>query len=285
MYINTKYYEAYRETSGQAEELGAVVRWCGYFQCGPQYKLQRVAERYFIIYVLEGIGYITDEGGDQTELRPGDVIMYRPHRYQDISVSKSAPMTYAGLIFNGDFFDRFLKGSYLMAQQKISIGVNMELAMSFRNLIGDMIVLPEEQDDRILAKTLEIIAEMNQMIRVAYAQTDLSEYNCRRVEELAAYIRQNCSRKLSLGELSERTGLSKSWINVLFQRVYHTSPGRFQVRERLEQVKIMLADNSRSIGQISGSLGFNDQFYMSRLFKRYTGMSPKEYRDSLRNKH
>lgn len=284
MYINAQYYEAYRETSRQAAELGAIVRWCGYFQCGPQYKLKRVAERYFILYVLKGIGFIVDESGEKVALQAGDVMMYKPHRYQDISVDMEQPMTYAGLIFNGHFFDQLLKDSHLAAQQKISIGVNMELITAFRTLISEMLTLPEEQDDRILAQCLGIIAEINRMIRTAYLKKDISGHSQRCVEQAAAYIRQNYSKKITLDELEEQTGLSKSWINELFKRAYNITPIQFQLRERLEQAKILLADNSISIGQISSRLGFNDQFYLSKMFKRYTGMSPKEYRNSLRNR-
>lgn len=284
MYINAQYYEAYREISKWAENLGAVVRWSGYFQCSPKYKLERTYERYFIIYALQGIGVITDENGEKTELHAGDIMMYPPDSYQNVSVDQDEPLIYAGLAFSGEFFDRLLQGSLLAAQQKMTIGVNMELAMEFRNLVGDMIVFPEEQDDYILAKTLKIIAEINQMIRTAYIPKDVNDHSRQCVEKIEAYILKNCREKITLDELAKESGLSKSWINVQFKRVFNISPMQFQMRERLEQAKILLADDSMSIGQISSTLGFSDQFYMSKVFKRHTGMSPTEYRNSLRNK-
>lgn len=284
MYINTQYYEAYREDSAHAEALGAAVRWCGYFQCGPKYRVEKISERYFIIYVLHGIGYITDETGERTTIQAGDVMMFRPHSYQNIVMDENAPMVYAGIIFNGAFFDRLLTFSPLLTQQKIAIGVNMELAMGFRNLISEMDTLPAEADDMILAKCIELIAEINQMIRTAYQKVDVEWYNQQCAEKLAAHIRKNYARKISLDELVKVSGLSKSWVNVLFNRVYNVSPIKFQMQLRIERAKVLLADNVLGIGEISNSLGFVDQCYMSKVFKRYTGKSPKEYRNSLQHK-
>ena len=281
MYLNAQYYEAYREESKQAKDLGAVVRWCGYYQCDHKYKLQRDAQRYFIIYVIKGAGFIIVPSGEKMRLSAGDITLYKPYEYQDITVDANDPMTYAGLIFSGAFFDLYMKESELSTLRKCSIGVNLELAMAFRDLVGEMIVQPEERDDHILAKTIEIISNINQAIRTAYQGKDVDSSNHRRMEKVADYIRTNYNQKITLEDAAKQAGLSKSWTQALFKRFYNMSPTEFQIRERIEHAKIMMANTSISICQMSNALGFSDQFYLSKVFKRYTGMSPKEYRNML----
>ena len=49
----------------------------------------------------------------------------------------------------------------------------------------------------------------------------------------------------------------------------------------ITEAKILLGDLSYSVGQVADALHFSDQFFFSKFFKRRSGMSPKEYKNSL----
>ncbi len=49
----------------------------------------------------------------------------------------------------------------------------------------------------------------------------------------------------------------------------------------IDEAKILLSDLSYSVGQVADALHFSDQFFFSKFFKRRTGLSPKEYKNSL----
>ncbi len=49
----------------------------------------------------------------------------------------------------------------------------------------------------------------------------------------------------------------------------------------IDEAKILLGDLSYSVGQVADALHFSDQFFFSKFFKRRTGLSPKEYKNSL----
>ena len=49
----------------------------------------------------------------------------------------------------------------------------------------------------------------------------------------------------------------------------------------ITEAKILLSDLSYSVGQVADELHFSDQFFFSKFFKRRTGLSPKEYKNSL----
>ncbi len=49
----------------------------------------------------------------------------------------------------------------------------------------------------------------------------------------------------------------------------------------IAEARILLSDHSHSVGQVADHLHFSDQFFFSKFFKRRTGLSPKEYKNSL----
>jgi AraC family transcriptional regulator, transcriptional activator of pobA len=57
--------------------------------------------------------------------------------------------------------------------------------------------------------------------------------------------------------------------------------GEFIDEMVITEAKILLGDLSYSVGQVADHLHFSDQFFFSKFFKRRTGLSPKEYKNSL----
>ena len=57
------------------------------------------------------------------------------------------------------------------------------------------------------------------------------------------------------------------------------SPQQYLINLRLHNAQNMLLDTDLSVGEIARSVGYDDQLYFSRLFHRYFGTSPREYRE------
>ena len=66
----------------------------------------------------------------------------------------------------------------------------------------------------------------------------------------------------------------------IFRREFGTSPIAYLLDKKLEQAMLMLRDTAFSIKEISIKLGFKDEFYFSRLFRKKCGKSPREYRQN-----
>lgn len=72
----------------------------------------------------------------------------------------------------------------------------------------------------------------------------------------------------------------------LFLTDYKVTPAKFLTNKRIELAKQLLSErkNSKySIKEISESCGFFDQLYFSRIFKKETGVAPKDYKVSALN--
>jgi YesN/AraC family two-component response regulator len=92
------------------------------------------------------------------------------------------------------------------------------------------------------------------------------------------YIRENYTRKISLQEIANVSGLSAPYFSTIFREEMGENLSAYLNRLRVEKAGRLLTETNMSLSDISGSCGFEDQSWFSKIFKNYTGMSPGKYR-------
>jgi AraC-like DNA-binding protein/ligand-binding sensor protein len=92
------------------------------------------------------------------------------------------------------------------------------------------------------------------------------------------YIRKNYSHKISLQEIANVSGLSAPYFSTIFREEMGENLSAYLNRLRVEKAGRLLIETDMSLSDISGSCGFEDQSWFSKIFKNYTGMSPGKYR-------
>ena len=109
------------------------------------------------------------------------------------------------------------------------------------------------------------------------------EYNSRKkVMEICRYMQSNYSEKLAVGDYANMCNLSESRFSHLFKEIMNISPQQYLVDIRIQKAKSLLEDTDLPISKISDIVGLQNQHYFSRMFKKYTLLSPLEYRKSMR---
>lgn len=98
------------------------------------------------------------------------------------------------------------------------------------------------------------------------------------LQEIATYIQNNIKTKITIDDLAHAANLHPNYLIRLFKRNYGMSPIHYINALKINLAKDELNYTDHAIGHIADSLGFNDIYYFSRLFKKLTGMSPKQYR-------
>lgn len=125
----------------------------------------------------------------------------------------------------------------------------------------------------------KIITELLHWISIA--QTVPSEIESV-IKELDTFIRAHYTEELNIADLAEKYHFNHSYLTRIFKKQIGESPLRLINSLRIKDAKKLLLNNSLSIREISEALGFSSQHYFSRIFKEYTGLTPKEYRASGR---
>jgi AraC-like DNA-binding protein len=99
------------------------------------------------------------------------------------------------------------------------------------------------------------------------------------VDKIISWVEEHTARKiLSVDEAAASVQKSAATVSRILRRETGMSFRRLVVEKKLEAAEDMLiADPDSSIGEIAEALGFSDQFFFSRQFKKYRGVSPTEY--------
>jgi YesN/AraC family two-component response regulator len=93
------------------------------------------------------------------------------------------------------------------------------------------------------------------------------------------FIWENYTRKISLKEISEASGLSAPYFSSIFKEEMGENLSNYLNRLRVERAATMLFESDMSLSEIAGACGFEDQSWFSKIFKSYTGKSPGKYRE------
>ncbi len=103
----------------------------------------------------------------------------------------------------------------------------------------------------------------------------------RPVRKAVSFFRHHLQEPLTLEQAAAEAGVSPSRLSHLFQEEMGESPMAYLRRQRLESACILLAESALPISQISEILCFGSASRFSQAFRRYTGMTPSQYRGGL----
>lgn len=117
--------------------------------------------------------------------------------------------------------------------------------------------------------------------------SDLISKNQRKNEDKIVYhikkiIKNRFAEELTISQIAEEVYLTPTYICSIFKQETGETILEYITNIRMEQAKAFLEDLSNKTGDVCGLVGYKSQSYFSRRFKKYTGMSPKKYRDKFR---
>src|ERR1700744_2835758 len=93
------------------------------------------------------------------------------------------------------------------------------------------------------------------------------------------YIEDNFNRNIGLEELANLTSLSRSWFARGFRASTGIAPYSFILQIRVRRAKELLLDHKTPIATIATLVGFADQSHFTKTFRRYAGVTPREWRE------
>jgi AraC-like DNA-binding protein len=95
------------------------------------------------------------------------------------------------------------------------------------------------------------------------------------------HMLQHLDKPLRVSTLSSMAGFSTSHFLALFKSATGYPPKEFFIRLRMQHACILLMGHAARVKEVAIALGYDDQFYFSRLFKSVMGIAPRDYRQKM----
>ena len=112
--------------------------------------------------------------------------------------------------------------------------------------------------------------------------TSVYNGNSKIIAKAIKYVHSNYASKITLNDIEDNLHVNPSYFSSLFKQEMNISFIGYINQVKIEYACTFLTDSIHSIIDIALELGFDDQSYFTKVFKKQCGMTPKEYR--LNNK-
>lgn len=101
------------------------------------------------------------------------------------------------------------------------------------------------------------------------------------LEKMIQYIHSNYQNDLTMTTLYEEFQVDPRKLPAMFQQFTGLTPLQYLIELKLRDAKELLRNTKQTINEIAVAVGYEDAFYFSRIFKKYNGLSPREYRKNI----
>lgn len=98
------------------------------------------------------------------------------------------------------------------------------------------------------------------------------------IRRAISYISKNYQTNITLNDVAKHVHLNPAYFSTIFKQSCGSSFKEYLNMVRIEESKRLLANTDYSVIDIAVATGFEDQSYFSKVFKKYTGLTPKQYR-------
>ena len=128
-------------------------------------------------------------------------------------------------------------------------------------------------------KPLDLLFEIFTNYMILIENTKLYQYDSFVVNEAINHILNNITVNLTINNIATYLKVTPGYLSHHFKTVTNMSMKKFINLKKIEFAKYLLSSTDLTLIEITTYLGFKDQSYFSKVFKRYLGISPSRYRN------
>ncbi len=275
--------ETYKQSFKQnfTDNIELSVFSCGLEKCVSNFTWGPGIRDHFLIHlVLSGKG--TYKVDNQTyPLQAGDLFFVKPSQLNSYTADADDPWEYAWVGFNGACANKLVAQLPFTDSNPIHRANAPDALFALLTQMYEARGLTAANESEMIGYLyLFIAALMKETIHTEPRNTNSgSQY----VLNAIKFIQFNYSHDISIDDVSKNVGVSRSHLYRVFISNLGKSPIDYLTDYRIDEACNLLKNSNLSIAEIAISVGFFDQFYFSRVFKKAIGVPPSKYIASITN--
>lgn len=234
-----------------------------------------VRDHYLIHHVLRGRGYYLANGITYS-LKKGDTFLVYPHREVRYWADAREPWEYAWVGFSGSDAGSILRSTDFTKEAPV-----LEQASISKHIEKEIMKIYQAKGNNfpdIVAMTGALYTMLSTLMGEHGGVIPHKDPQMAYVEKALQYISERYSYGITIEDIADYTGVSRSHLFRLFQAVLQQSPKEYLTSYRLKQACQLLKETDLSVAAIAHSAGFENNLYFSKAFKKEIGATPTGYR-------
>lgn len=172
-------------------------------------------------------------------------------------------------------------GYFLLIEESFAKQLNLDFVFPFFDIQKDDLHFIEEIFKRMLTNDSHR-ATIPYLLSLFNNTETLKKNNT--ITEFKKLVAEDLDEKLSINQYAERLGISTEILNQRCKAETGFTPKQLQLDMKITEAKRLMLYSLLNTSEIAFKLGFEDNSYFSRIFKRKTNYSPVEFRKKYLNK-
>ncbi len=246
-------------------------------------KMARTLNHHELIFVCNGKGSFKIRN-KQYPIKKGMLIIITPNVPYSIELDDSVPagvltihFSFAGISFQDGKWD-------INEKIRVSLGQPVQELKDYYHI--------EEQFQKLVNCWNEKLPGYEFMARTMFQQLiiDIMENRNKqsesygtslKVERIIQYMHRNINAKVTLPELSKLVHMTPAYMSRTFKEATGYTIIEYFNKLKIDKSKELLVEGNKKVKEVAQELGFTDEFYFSRMFKKIEGITPSQFNSRI----
>ena len=255
----------------------------GYQKCEPEYQWgPGIRDHYCIHHILSGSGVYTT-GKVSVRLSAGDTFILFPGVELQYQADKDEPWEYCWAGFMGTDAASIIRNTGFSKETPYILKGKIP-EKEIRSGLEEIYQNKGNTYESSVAMTGNLYSLLAVFMHYADKREPEKDSHVMYVEKAMSYIETNYSYPITVEDIAHYVGISRSHLFRSFQNYMSKSPKDYLSGYRIRQACRLLRETDLSVSTIAYSVGFENNLYFSKAFRKQKGMSPSEYRQTKKGK-
>lgn len=251
----------------------------GHQKCEPGYQWgPGIRNHYCIHHIISGTGYYS-VNGETHKLLAGDTFILYPDTEVKYYADTEKPWEYAWVGFMGTDAATIIRSTDF-TKEKPFIKSGGPPKRMLRNQLNRVYEVKGNSHEASVAMTGALYTLLSTFMHYSLQKETSKDIQLTYVEKAKNYISTSYSYPITVEDVAAYVGISRSHLYRSFQTYQQQSPKEYLSSFRIKKACHLLKETTLSVSTVAYSVGFENNLYFSKAFKKLMQVSPTQYRDS-----